>query len=132
MTNYIQTLQDRNRRLESELASIKQGLTDLRVYLSSSKFQVDTTVQVSDIFLRLEEAEAPPKDELVSGSVTFYSSATGEVRTATIKPFLVTEDTPWVDIVDEATEMAREKLAADKWIGGQESWVYETDNLSSV
>lgn len=30
---------------------------DLRRYLNSSKFHIDTTVQVSDLFLRLDEGK---------------------------------------------------------------------------
>jgi hypothetical protein len=35
----------------------EEGLNDLRCYLNSSKFHVDTTVQVSDIMLRLDEVK---------------------------------------------------------------------------
>jgi len=42
---------------ERELARLKAGIRELRIYLSSEKFHEDTTVQVGDVFLRLDEAE---------------------------------------------------------------------------
>ena len=35
---------------------LREGLDNLRSYLASNKFHDDTTVQVGDVFLRLDEA----------------------------------------------------------------------------
>ena len=56
--NYIKKLQLDNRRAAAELKALEDGMTALRVYLSSPKFHEDTTVQVSDIFLRLDEMKS--------------------------------------------------------------------------
>jgi len=54
MANYINKLQDEVARLESERAEALAALDELRVYLSSPKFYVDTTVQVGDVARRIE------------------------------------------------------------------------------
>jgi len=43
--------------LLARLDSYKDGLEDLQRYLHSSKFNVDTTVQISDILMRLQEID---------------------------------------------------------------------------
>ncbi len=52
--SYIEKLQDENleraRKIESALLSVNE----IRSYLLSSKFHEDTTVQVRDILLRLD------------------------------------------------------------------------------
>jgi len=52
--SYIEKLQDENleraRKIESALLSVNE----IRAYLLSSKFHEDTTVQVRDILLRLD------------------------------------------------------------------------------
>ena len=55
--NYIHRLEDEQRLASAELCGLRSGIEDLRRYLSSPKFHEDTTVQVKDIFMRLEEAE---------------------------------------------------------------------------
>lgn len=35
----------------------RQGLNELRRYLNSDKFRLDTTVQISDVILRLNELD---------------------------------------------------------------------------
>ena len=41
--------------LETKLSKIEEIHTDLYIYLNNDKFNVDTTVNKSDIFLRLRE-----------------------------------------------------------------------------
>ena len=52
-TNYIHVLQDRVEELERELAAQVAKEHEIVLYLALPKFRVDTTVQVSDILLRL-------------------------------------------------------------------------------
>lgn len=52
---YINTLQEENAALKAEIAGLREGIGRLESYLSLPKFREDPTVQVSDIFLRLEE-----------------------------------------------------------------------------
>jgi hypothetical protein len=60
---YARELELRALRAEAELAALKDGLTNLRVYLASPKF-VPTDgrryghVCVADVFLRLDEASS--------------------------------------------------------------------------
>ena len=61
-------------------------------------------------------------DTRISGSVTFYDEHTGEVQSRSVN-FKSRSDAAWVDIVDEATAIARDLLRSN---GG---WVYETDDL---
>lgn len=44
------------------MSALQAGLTDLRAYLTSSKFEVDSTVQVRDILARLATAESAATD----------------------------------------------------------------------
>lgn len=53
MTNYIQRLKAEKEAAEREVAALQEGFRDLRRYLLSSKFHDDTTVQASDVLLRL-------------------------------------------------------------------------------
>jgi len=43
--------------LLARLDGYREGLEDLQRYLHGSKFNVDTTVQVSDILMRLQEID---------------------------------------------------------------------------
>jgi cell division protein FtsB len=52
--NYIKKLQQENEELKDDIKKIKDDVTDLFIYLQSSKFQEDNYVNRSDIFLRLE------------------------------------------------------------------------------
>ena len=52
--NYIHQLQERVAELEADRKAAHEAVVELLVYLESSKFHVDTTVQVGDVFLRLE------------------------------------------------------------------------------
>jgi len=45
------------RRLQAENAAYANGIKELRQYIESPKFHVDTTVQVSDIFARLQNVQ---------------------------------------------------------------------------
>ena len=47
---------------KARLDALEQGITDLRAYLISEKFHVDTTVQVTDVLLRLSEARTHALD----------------------------------------------------------------------
>ena len=51
MANYI-------KRLEVENEILKQTIRNVRSYLQSDKFRVTTTVEVNDIFLRLDEGQS--------------------------------------------------------------------------
>lgn len=53
MTNYIQRLKAEKEAAEREVAALQEGFRDLRRYLQSSKFHDDTTVQASDVLVRL-------------------------------------------------------------------------------
>lgn len=68
----------------------------------------------------------------ITGSVTFYDEHTGEVQSRSIN-FKSSSDTAWVDIVDEATEIARAELIRSfvPWAGVPD-WTYETDNLEEA
>lgn len=48
-------LHDQVTALKAELAIYEDSIMELNRYLNSSKFDFDTTVQVSDISLRLSE-----------------------------------------------------------------------------
>jgi hypothetical protein len=52
--NYIHQLQQRVAELEQDKSDARDGVMEMLTYLHSSKFHNDTTVQTSDIFLRLE------------------------------------------------------------------------------
>ena len=54
--NYIKKLEARVDQLEREKAGALEQVVELLSYLSLPKFHVDTTVQVSDIHSRLDEA----------------------------------------------------------------------------
>jgi hypothetical protein len=51
--NYIHKLQARVEELEAEKASAREDLLELIIYLNSSKFHDDETVQVRDVLHRL-------------------------------------------------------------------------------
>jgi hypothetical protein len=57
MSNYIHKLEDENNVLGVELCYLRSSLHNLRAYLLSDKFHLDTTVQVRDVLNRLDEAE---------------------------------------------------------------------------
>ena len=53
--NYIKSLQYQVGAAEAEIQSLKDSIDTLRRYINLPKFRDDTTVQVSDIHLRLDE-----------------------------------------------------------------------------
>ena len=55
--NYIKSLQYSNSLKSAEICGLRAAITDLKEYLQSSKFHVDTNVNINDIFLRLAEYE---------------------------------------------------------------------------
>jgi hypothetical protein len=55
MSNYIFTLKDAVAVKDAEIQAYKDGIVDLSVYLTSSKFSIDTTVQVADVLRRLQD-----------------------------------------------------------------------------
>jgi hypothetical protein len=59
---YVQRLDRERRQAEDELTALQQGLTDLRIYLTSEKFSTDRTVQVADVLARVDEARAAGTD----------------------------------------------------------------------
>ncbi len=56
--NYIKRLQQEVATHEAQITATAEGIALLRSYLMSSKFHSDTTVQVSDVLLRLAELES--------------------------------------------------------------------------
>ncbi len=52
--NYIQSLKTQIEEKDKEISELKEKIQNLKIYLSSSKFHKDPTVQVQDIFNRLE------------------------------------------------------------------------------
>jgi hypothetical protein len=56
--NYIKKLEEENSALKDAAYLSMIELTDLYVYLTSSKFYDDTTVQVSDVMRRTEQLRA--------------------------------------------------------------------------
>jgi hypothetical protein len=55
--NYIKQLQNDKKVMQAQITAFEDGLAELRRYLELPKFHVDTTVQVKDIFLRLDEVK---------------------------------------------------------------------------
>ncbi len=55
--NIVTKLQHKVNAQKAEMEAMQEGLNLLRSYLQSSKFHQDTTVQVSDVLMRLAEAE---------------------------------------------------------------------------
>lgn len=62
--NYLQRLKSENQALRQAIGAWERGLADLRGYLDSPKFWTDTTVQISDVFMRLTEARCRMTDVL--------------------------------------------------------------------
>jgi hypothetical protein len=56
--NYIQRLEDENKDLRDIDTSKMESINDILVYLASSKFGDDTTVQVSDMVTRLQQVRS--------------------------------------------------------------------------
>jgi hypothetical protein len=56
--NYIKRLQSENEIQAQEIERLNQGLSDLRSYMCSEKFHVDTTVQTSDILRWIEQIKS--------------------------------------------------------------------------
>ncbi len=54
--NYIQRLEDERAALTAQVAGLEEGITELRRYLQTEKFWQDPTVQVQDVFARLDDA----------------------------------------------------------------------------
>jgi hypothetical protein len=54
--NYIKQLQKTVEEQKAEIAELRQGYQDLRVYLNLPKFSVDTYVNRNDVLLRIEES----------------------------------------------------------------------------
>lgn len=53
--NHIHNLQIEIARLTAEKIAYEDGLQDLKIYLNSSKFFTNTTVQCADVIMRLQE-----------------------------------------------------------------------------
>jgi hypothetical protein len=53
--NYIHSLQATVASQKAQIDSIHDGLTDLTKYLTSPKFQIDPTVQASDVLHRVAQ-----------------------------------------------------------------------------
>lgn len=56
--NYIKQLQAENENLKNEIAFLKEGIRSVKVYLHSSKFDSDISVNKNDILLRIAEIES--------------------------------------------------------------------------
>ncbi len=55
--NYIRQLKQNVAKAKAYETAMHEGLIQLKAYLCSDKFRTDTTVQVGDVLLRLEEIE---------------------------------------------------------------------------
>ena len=55
LSTSIEALRANVQYLQSEIKSRDDGIRDLAIYLQSSKFRNDTTVQVRDVLNRLQE-----------------------------------------------------------------------------
>ena len=64
--NYIKRLQEQKTQLCDEKVAGLDALHDLYRYLQSEKFHTDTTVQISDVFARLEPVRKALIGELLS------------------------------------------------------------------
>lgn len=53
MANYINTLQTENAALKAVVAEQEKAIAEFRVFLASSKFHNDPTIQVRDVDARL-------------------------------------------------------------------------------
>jgi hypothetical protein len=64
--NYIKKLETTLRSRDFELETLRAGLLDLKVYLTSAKFsspgELQNYVNVKDVLLRLAEAESSAAD----------------------------------------------------------------------
>lgn len=69
MANYIHQLQDELAYKTAALDAILEGIASIETYLNLPKFYPDTTVQRSDIFLRLEETRSQATDAACSKMV---------------------------------------------------------------
>jgi len=56
MANHIHKLEDELSEAQEELRGLREGLQDLRRYLTTPKFHEDPTVQVRDVLNRLQDA----------------------------------------------------------------------------
>jgi len=62
--NYLKKLERQRREDMTEIAGLRSMIQDIKTYLSSPKFHEDPSVNINDIFLRLEEG-LRRTDELV-------------------------------------------------------------------
>ena len=53
--NHIHSLQIDLAAMTAQRDALLEGLQDIKIYLNSSKFSVDTTVQCADVMLRMSE-----------------------------------------------------------------------------
>ena len=56
--NYIKQLQKENKDLRQALTTVDDMIIQIEHYLLSSKFHQDTTVQIADVLLRLDEVRS--------------------------------------------------------------------------
>ncbi len=66
--NHINTQAIEIARLTAERDALLSGLDDIRIYLNSSKFHVDRSVCIDDIFLRIEEVKRDANDKADSAA----------------------------------------------------------------
>ena len=52
--HWTQTLKEDNAKLEDGKVATMEAIRDLKIYLQSSKFHQDPTVQVQDVLTRLD------------------------------------------------------------------------------
>ncbi len=72
--NHIRDLKIRRISAETELGTLLIGIQELKGYLLSSKFSIDTTVQVKDVLLRLDEVVSAAEDAKVQYENGAYSN----------------------------------------------------------
>jgi hypothetical protein len=53
--NYINQLQDENKELKAQIKAAEIAIQEFRTHLTIPKFWEDTTIQVSDVDMRLLE-----------------------------------------------------------------------------
>lgn len=55
MANHITNLQNKNAALEKQLKDINHEISLFMVYLNSTKFHKETTIQAEEVYIRMRE-----------------------------------------------------------------------------
>ena len=62
----------------------------------------------------------------VSGTLTFQSEKTGALRVITFPAFRATTETPYIDLIDRATELVENRLPD---LGDEYGWIQVEDHI---